>query len=175
MTFLECDSGIWGQVLADMMLTFLRKHDLGPYQVMHARLQWCRQYALQEGAAARITCQFPVAVYLHIVPPTVWIWVWWAHLRKLVCAIRHELWIKLPFSSLHNTNNSTSLRKQLKSQSQSLLFIRWKISAKRVDWEDRCSAAILILTASFLSCCMLGEHIRWRNYTVLLLFISLPA
>ena len=30
MSFLECDNGNLGQVLAEMMLTFLRKHDLDP-------------------------------------------------------------------------------------------------------------------------------------------------
>ena len=29
-SFLECDSGISGQVLAEMMITFLRKLDLDP-------------------------------------------------------------------------------------------------------------------------------------------------
>lgn len=64
-TFLECDSGITGQALADKMLGFVTNH-LDPSKMR------CQAYdgasnmsGKTNGAAARISSQYPLALYTH--------------------------------------------------------------------------------------------------------------
>ena len=54
-TLLECDSGIIDKALADKMLGFVRNH-LDPSKMR------CQDY---DGAAARISSQYPLALYTH--------------------------------------------------------------------------------------------------------------
>ena len=54
-TLLECDSGIIDKALADKMLGFVRNH-LDPSKMR------CQAY---DGAAARISSQYPIALYTH--------------------------------------------------------------------------------------------------------------
>ena len=66
MSFLECDSGISGQDLAEMMPTFSRKHDLDPTKLHGQGYDGAGNMSGKiKGAAARITSQFPLAVYTH--------------------------------------------------------------------------------------------------------------
>ena len=65
-TFLECDSSITGQVLAEMMLEFLRKQRVDPMKL------WGQAYdgassmsGKTTGAAAPISTHFPLALYIH--------------------------------------------------------------------------------------------------------------
>ena len=64
--FLECDGGITGQVLAEMMLEVLRKPRVDPMKL------WGQAYdgasnmsGKTNGAAAPISAQFPLALYIH--------------------------------------------------------------------------------------------------------------
>ena len=66
MSFVECDSGISGQALADKMIEFLIKYDLDPTKL------WGQGYdgagnmsGKTNGTAARISSQFPLALYVH--------------------------------------------------------------------------------------------------------------
>ena len=65
-TFLECDSGITGQALADKMLGFLSSHIVDPNKL---RGQACdgagNMSGKTDGAAALISSQFPLALYFH--------------------------------------------------------------------------------------------------------------
>ena len=64
-TFLECDSGITGKALADKMLGFLRNH-LDPSK-MHGQAYdgASNMSGKTNGAAARISSQYPLALYTH--------------------------------------------------------------------------------------------------------------
>lgn len=66
MSFLECDSGISGQALAEMMVDFLRKHGLDPTKLRgQAHYGSGNMSGKTNGAAARITSQFPFALCVH--------------------------------------------------------------------------------------------------------------
>ena len=64
-TFLECDSGITGKALADKMLSLVRNH-LDPSK-MHSQAYdgASNMSGKTNGAAARISSQYPLAFYTH--------------------------------------------------------------------------------------------------------------
>ena len=65
-SFLECDSGISGQALAEMMVHFLREHGLDPTKLCGQAYDGAGNMSGKtNGAAARITSQFPLALYVH--------------------------------------------------------------------------------------------------------------
>ena len=65
-SFLECDGGISGQALAEMMVDFLRKHGLDPTKLRGQAYDGAGNMSGKtNGAAARITSQFPLALYIH--------------------------------------------------------------------------------------------------------------
>ena len=65
-TFLECDSGISSQVLAEMMLEFLRKQHVDPTKLRGQAYDGAGNMSGKtNGAAARISAQFPLAIYVH--------------------------------------------------------------------------------------------------------------
>lgn len=64
-TFLECDDGISGQALADKMLNFLKQY-LDPTKLRGQAYDGAGNMSgKRNGAAARITSQFPLALYVH--------------------------------------------------------------------------------------------------------------
>ena len=66
MSFLECDSGISGRALAEMMVDFLRKHSLDPTILRGQAYDGAGNMSGKtNGAAAHITSQFPFALYVH--------------------------------------------------------------------------------------------------------------
>ena len=64
-TFLKCDSGIIGKALADRMLGFVRNH-LDPSK-MHGQAydRDSNMSGKTNGAAARISSQYPLSLYTH--------------------------------------------------------------------------------------------------------------
>lgn len=64
-TFLEFDSGISGQVLSEMMLDFMRKRD-DPMKLRGQAYDGAGNMSGKtNGAAARNSAQFPLALYIH--------------------------------------------------------------------------------------------------------------
>ena len=64
-TFLECDSGITGEALAKKMLDFLTQH-LNPTKLRGQAYDGASNMSGRtNGAAARISSQFPLAIYTH--------------------------------------------------------------------------------------------------------------
>ena len=64
-TFLECDSGIAGKTLADKMLGFIRNH-LDPSTMRGQAYDGASNMSGKtNGAAARISSQYPLALYTH--------------------------------------------------------------------------------------------------------------
>ena len=64
-TFLECDSGITGEALAKKMLDFLTQH-LDPTKLRGQAYDGASNMSGRtNGAAARISSQFPLAIYTH--------------------------------------------------------------------------------------------------------------
>ena len=64
-TFLECDDGIYGEAVANKMLNFLKQHlDLTKLRGQ-AYDGAGNMSGKRNGAAARITSQFPLALYIH--------------------------------------------------------------------------------------------------------------
>ena len=65
-TFLECDSGITGKALADMMISFIQTHGLDPTKLRGQAYDGAGNMAGKtKGAAALVTSQYPLALYLH--------------------------------------------------------------------------------------------------------------
>ena len=65
-SFIECDSGISGQALADKMIEFLKMHDLDPTKLRGQGYDGAGNMSGKtNGAAARISSQFPLALYVH--------------------------------------------------------------------------------------------------------------
>ena len=63
--FLECDSGVTGEALADKILSFVRKH-LDPSKLRGQAYDGASSMAGKtKGAAARISSQYPLALYTH--------------------------------------------------------------------------------------------------------------
>ncbi len=64
-TFLECDSGTSGKALADKMLVFVRNH-LDPLKMRGQAYDGASNMSGKtNGAAARISSQYPLALYTH--------------------------------------------------------------------------------------------------------------
>ena len=64
-TILECDSGITGEALADMMLGFVREN-LDPSKLRGQAYDGAGNMAgKKNGVAARIATQYPLALYTH--------------------------------------------------------------------------------------------------------------
>ena len=64
-TFLECDSGITGKALADKMLGFVRNH-LDPSKMRGQAYDGANNMSGKtNGATARISSQYPLALYTH--------------------------------------------------------------------------------------------------------------
>jgi hypothetical protein len=65
-SFLECSSGISGQVLSEMLLEFLTKHGLDPTNLHGQAYDGAGNMAGRiNGTAARIMSSFPLALYVH--------------------------------------------------------------------------------------------------------------
>ena len=65
-SFLECDSGISGQALSEMMLGFISKHGLDPTKLRGQAYDGAGNMSGKtNGAASRITSQYPLALYVH--------------------------------------------------------------------------------------------------------------
>ena len=65
-TFMECDSGTSRQVLADMMITFLKTHGLDPTKLRGQVYDGAGNMSGKtNGAAALISSQYPLALYVH--------------------------------------------------------------------------------------------------------------
>ena len=65
-TFLECDSGISGLALSDKMLDFLRSQQLDPTKLRGQVYDGVGNMSGKtNGAAARISSQYPLALYTH--------------------------------------------------------------------------------------------------------------
>ena len=63
---MECDSGITGQALADKMLGFFQSHGVDPNKLRGQAYDGAGNMSGKtKGAAAIITSQFPLALYLH--------------------------------------------------------------------------------------------------------------
>ena len=66
MSFIECDSGISWQALADKMIEFLKMHNLDPTKLRGQGYNGAGNMSGKtNGAAARISSQFPLALYVH--------------------------------------------------------------------------------------------------------------
>jgi hypothetical protein len=64
-TFLDCDSGVTGQALADKMLSFVTDH-LDPSKMRGQAYDGASNMSGKtNGAAARISAQYPLALYTH--------------------------------------------------------------------------------------------------------------
>jgi hypothetical protein len=65
-TFLECDCGITGQALADMMISFLKTQGLDPTKLCGQAYDGAGNMSGKtNGDAAIITSQYPLALYVH--------------------------------------------------------------------------------------------------------------
>ena len=65
-TFIECDSGITGQALADKILGFLSSHNVDPNKLRGQAYDGAGNMSGKtNGAAALISSQYPLALYLH--------------------------------------------------------------------------------------------------------------
>ena len=65
-TFLNCDSGITGDVLAEKMITFIQTHGLVPTKLRGQAYDGAGNMSGKtKGAAARISSRYPLALYIH--------------------------------------------------------------------------------------------------------------
>ena len=65
-SFIECDSGISGQILSEMMLDFLRKHDLDTTNLRGQAYGGAGNMSGKTNVAAvRTSSQLPLALYVH--------------------------------------------------------------------------------------------------------------
>ena len=64
-TFLECESGVSGQAIADMMVSFLKAHGLNPASLCGQTYDGAGNMSGKtNGAAALITSQYPLALFV---------------------------------------------------------------------------------------------------------------
>ena len=108
-----------------MMLAFLRKHDLDRTKLRGQGYDDAGNTSGKiKGVATRIASQFPLADYTHRASHCLNLAVVSSFEEGSECnMIGVENRVSI-ISSLHILNDSASLMKQLKSHSQSLLFIR---------------------------------------------------
>ena len=65
-TFMECDRGTSGRALADKMISFLKTHGLDPTKLRGQAYDGARNMSGKiNGAAALISSQYPLALYVH--------------------------------------------------------------------------------------------------------------
>ena len=65
-SFIECDSGITGRAIADKVISFLSTHGLDPTKLRGQAYDGAGNMAGKtKGAAALISSQYPLALYLH--------------------------------------------------------------------------------------------------------------